>query len=105
MQYAVYCMCILIKQVLFNAYSFFHQVNDSRCDGSIIDLIQHHVSTGTVCVPGKEQSVNDTMYICTTDSNAHPLNHDMLTDLVYIHWDLYRYGPTVMDTTHYTMYM
>ncbi len=31
------------------------------------------------------------MYICTTDSNAHLLNHDVLTDLVYIHWDLYRY--------------
>lgn len=62
--------------------------------GAVLSLIQHHISSGTVCVPTKEHSVSDTVYICTTDSSAHEpsLYNELFTDLVYIHWDQYRYG-------------
>lgn len=80
----------------------------SPSDSSIGGLIHHHISTGSVCVPDKDHSVSNTVYICTSASGYGTtcMNTDydtmnrgssgssqyeqLLNDMVYIHWDQYR---------------
>lgn len=61
--------------------------------GSILSLITHHITSGTVLAPTgyKDHKVGGITYILSTDSTQSTLDSETISNLVYIHWEEYRY--------------
>lgn len=70
--------------------------------GSILSLIAHHITSGTVLAPTgyKDHKVGGITYILSTDSTQSTLDPETISNLVYIHWEEYRYCMEIHAPKH-----
>ena len=65
---------------------------DESTNGSVTALVNHHIANGTIFTPQsyKEHCVGGVTYALTTDSTQASLSSDLLSQVVYLHWEEYR---------------